>query len=382
MNIVFFVHRYWPVVGGVERYVHELAKALVAQGHRVNVVAGATDATLPEQDAHEGISIHRFPMQRSPLRARWWLLRNLGLFVRADVIHVSNTHMLEFFWRMVGFLVSRRKVFLTRHGLSYTHPVPDWEKRRAKRSIGLAAGVVHDGEFIGKWLGLKPDLCPNQGLSPPADELPYVAEPPPTSAAYIGRIEPDSGIRIYIDAVKILARDMGRPFHLDVYGDGSLLPSLRERVKRTDLPVTFHGRVANAQDRIVEACFAFIDGRMAIQEAMARRRLVLAGYTDPLKRDYVAGEPFSPHIVPVSSGAELAERVAHYIDHPDKRHALIEQAHRHARSLTWSRTAEAYTSLWANHLTSRAPRPSRWEFFKTALILNHEASTAKTTWAR
>ncbi len=317
------------------------------------------------------------------------MLRNLGLFVRADVIHVSNTHMLEFFWRMVGFLVSRRKVFLTRHGLSYIHPVPEWEKRRAKRSISLVAAVVHDGEFIGKWLGLEPDLCPNQGLSPPADELPFVPEPPPTgetglpgSAAFIGRIEPDSGIRIYIDAVEILVRDMGRPFHLDVYGDGSLLPSLRERVDRADLPVTFHGRVANAQDRLVEACFAFIDGRMAIQEAMARRRLVLAGYTDPLKRDYVAGEPFSPYIVTASSGAELADQVAYYIDHPKKRHALIERAHLHARTLTWSRTAEAYTSLWAKHLSSRTPRQSRWGFLKTALILNKEASTAKTTWAR
>ncbi|MCH7871414.1 MAG: glycosyltransferase [Planctomycetes bacterium] len=245
----------------------------------------------------------------------------------------------------------------------------------------LVAGVVHDGEFIGRWLGLTPDICPDQGLTPTADELAFVPEPPPTSAAYIGRIEPDSGIQIYIDAVEILAGNMKRQFHLDVYGDGSLLPSLRKRVDRADLPVTFHGRVANAQDRVVEACFAFIDGRMAIQEAMARRRLVLAGYTDPLKRDYVAGELFSPHIVTVSNGAELADQVAYYIDHPDKRHALIERAYLHARTLTWPRTAEAYTSLWAKHLASRTPRQSRWEFLKTALLLNHEASTAKTTWA-
>ena len=382
MNIVFLVHRFWPAVGGVEKYVRELSKALIADGHRVHVVAGSTDAALPVRETYEGITIHRFPMHRSPLRARWWMMRNLGLFVRADVIHVSNTHMLEFFWRMVGFFVSPRKVFLTRHGLSYIHPVPDWEKRRAKRSIGLAAAVVHDGEFIGKWLGLQPDLCPNQGLRPSADELPTVREPPPTSAAYIGRIEPDSGIQIYIDAVEILIHKMRRSFRLDVYGDGSLLSTMRARVKCADLPVTFHGRVANAQDRIPEACFAFIDGRMAIQEAMARRRLVLAGYTDPLKRDYVAGEPFSPHIVPVSSGADLAQQVGHYIDHPDERRARVERAYRFAQALTWGHTAEAYTALWEKHLARQPVPRSRWEFFKTALILNQEASTAKTTWAR
>ena len=31
-------------------------------------------------------------------------------------------------------------------------------------SLKLAAGVVHDGAFIEKWLSFKPDLCPDQGL--------------------------------------------------------------------------------------------------------------------------------------------------------------------------------------------------------------------------
>ncbi|MCH7604164.1 MAG: hypothetical protein IIB54_15510, partial [Planctomycetes bacterium] len=113
-----------------------------------------------QAEVYESVPIHRFPQYRSPLRARWRILRHIDLLHRADVIHVSNTHMLEYFWRMVGCLVSRRKVFLTRHGMSYIHPVPAWEKRRAVRSLDLTAGVVHDGAFIEKWLGVEPDLCP------------------------------------------------------------------------------------------------------------------------------------------------------------------------------------------------------------------------------
>lgn len=382
MKVVFFVYRYWPVIGGVEKYVHQLAKAVGDKGHDVHVVAGATEPGLPEREIHEGVAIHRYPIFRSPWRARWWMIRNLGLFLSADVIHVSNTHMLEYFWRMVGFLVDRRKVFLTRHGLSYIHPVPEWEKRRAARSLTLAAGVVHDGVFIEKWLGVSADICPDQGLAPPADELAPVPEPPATSAVFIGRLEPDSGIRTYTDAIDILVRERGRSFHLDVFGDGSLLSSLRERVARDKLPVTFHGRVADAQERVGGACFAFIDGRMAIQEAMARRRLVFAAYPDPLKRDYVGGEPFSPHIVTVRDGSELAERVAHFIDHPDERGVLVERAYSHARTLTWPRTADAYLSFWADRLAGRAPKQSRWETIKTAWTLNLEASTPKATWAR
>ena len=191
-------------------------------------------------------------------------------------------------------------------------------------------------------------------MYPKADDLTPAPEPPPTSAVYIGRLEPDSGIRIYIDAVRILTRDRHRLFELHVYGDGTLMPQLREEAARDALPVRFHGRTADAQKHIVESCFAFIDGRMAIQEAMARQRLVLAAYTDPLKRDYVAGESFSPYLIAVSNGAELADRVAHFIEHPQDRAAQVARAFQHARTLSWERTARAYADLWEQRLT--APR--------------------------
>jgi glycosyltransferase involved in cell wall biosynthesis len=255
---------------------------------------------------------------------------------------------------MIGFLIDRRKAFLTRHGMSYKHPVPELEKRRATRSLRLASGIVHDGEFIQTWLGVKPDICPNQGLYPKADDLTQVPEPSPTSAAYIGRLEPDSGIGTYIDAVRILTREKNRTFELHVYGDGTLMTQLRDEVTRDGLAVQFHGRTPDAQKHITDSCFAFIDGRMAMQEAMARRRLVVAAYPDPLKRDYVTGEPFSPHLVAAPDGAQLADRVVHYIEHPAERAALVERAFQHARTLTWERTAQAYTALWEERLL--APR--------------------------
>lgn len=391
MRTLFFLHHYWPSVGGVEKYIHELAKALLCLGHEVQVVAGATaerdggsGARGPgeaESEVHEGVHIHRFPALRSPLRARCWLYRNVGLFRRADVVHVSNTHMLEYYFRMLGFLVGDRKVFLTRHGTSYAYPIPESEKRRAIRSLKRAAGVVHDGVFIERWLGVRPDVCPDQGLSPPADDLKPVPEPPPTSAVFIGRLEPDSAIRIYLDAVRILTCEQGRAFGLNVYGDGSLGAELRAQVLRENLPVHFLGRTHDAQQHIVDSCFAFIDGRMAIQEAMARRRLVLAGYTTPLKRDYVGGEPFSPYLIAVASGAELAEKVAYYIDHPEDRLAMVARAFEHARTLTWRRTAQAYLNLWQKGLTRPERKASRWELLRLARVLSRESRMPKTKWA-
>ncbi|MFQ5591156.1 MAG: glycosyltransferase family 4 protein [Phycisphaerae bacterium] len=356
MNILFFAHRYWPSVGGVEKYTQRMAQALVSMGHRVCVVAGATQERLPVEEIHEGVVIHRFPALRSATRCRCWLLSRLRLFTRADIIQVSNTHMLEYYWRMIGVLVDRRKVFLTRHGMSARYPVPTSERRRAVRSLALCSGVAHDGRFIERWLGVKPDICPAQGLHPETDDLQPVPEPPPTSSCYVGRLEPDTGIRIYIDAVRTLTCDMRLPLTLNVYGDGSLASELRQYCRRARLPVRFHGAVADAQTRITESCFAFVDGRMAIQEAMARRRLVFAAYTNPLKRDYLEGESFSPYLIAVASGEELAHRVAYSISHPDERVDLVSRAHAYTRTLSWHHTARSYLQLWEERVT--APRPA------------------------
>ena len=128
---------------------------------------------------------------------------------------------------------------------------------------------------------------------------------------------------------------------------------------------------------VSDSCFAFIDGRMAMQEAMARRRLVFAAYVSPLKKDYVGGEPFSPWLVPVSSAADLAERVAHYIDHAEARERLVEGGFRYAESLSWGRTAEAYLGLWRDRMATVSAPVSLWRDARMAWRLTQEAGKPK-----
>lgn len=353
MKILFFAHRYWPSIGGVEKYVRHLAIAMLGRGHQVTVVAGDTQGGLPEFECMDGMAVHRFPACRSPMRCRLWLWRRRALFSSADVIQVSNTHMLEYLWRMLGPCLDRRKIFLTRHGFGGIYPVPDEERRRAKRSLQLAAGFVHDGVFIARWLGVPADATPPQGIMPSANELPFVPEPPPTSAIYIGRLEPDTAIQVYVDGIRELTNVHRRPMTLHVYGDGSLLPTLRAQVADQQLPILLHGPMPNAQDQFSRHCFAFVDGRMAIQEAMARRRAVIAAYQNPLRRDYVSAESFSPHLVAVENGSELAAQVIRLIDHPEERSTQTTQAYAYARTLSWDATANAFENLWTSRLANR-----------------------------
>jgi glycosyltransferase involved in cell wall biosynthesis len=79
MHIVHVTHRAWPVAGGSEQYVHEIARRQVAAGHQVTVVATqaqelsalwtATAARVPAAtpDAQDGIRIVRLPLRYLPL---------------------------------------------------------------------------------------------------------------------------------------------------------------------------------------------------------------------------------------------------------------------------------------------------------------------------
>lgn len=378
MRVLFFTYRYWPEVGGVEKYIHRLCKALQELGQEVRLLTVAHTDGLPAREVHDGVEVHRIPGHRSPIRAWMHMMGKRHLFRWADAIHVSDTHVLEFFHQMTAWTIAAKPVYLTRHGLSYQCPVPEREKHRAKRALGMADGLIHDGYFIEKWLGVKPDSVPDQGLWPEADDLPDIPEPPPDSATFVGRLVPDSGIEIYIDTIALLNRRYHRPIHLHVYGGGTLETSLRARVACERLPVTFHGWCADAQERITDTCFAFIAGRMAMQEAMARKRLVVAAYPTPLKRDYVRGEPFSPYLVSGGDAETLAKGVAYYAEHNDERRQVIADAHAHARTLSWKRTAAAYLNLWASSLPQGAvlSRRSWLERIHFAWQLRAEARAA------
>ena len=358
-QIVFFVRRFWPDIGGVEKYIYELGRALLTQGHRVSVVAGDPTGSRPPRETHDGIEIHRYPSLRSPLRACFHLTGMRKMLRTADILHISDVEMFEYYHRTVGWLVGPRPIFLTRHGMSGRDPVPPGETARSQRARAFVDAVFDDGSFIQRRIGVTPDLVPDPGLRPEAKDIIQRPEPNTDSAVFIGRLEPDSGIDIYLDAMERLRDDHDLPLRLDVYGDGSLAERLRERAKRAQLPVRWHGATPGAQDRLQDGCLAFVSGRMAILEAMARRRLVVAAYIDPLKRDYVCGEWFSEYIVTGKSGDELAAKTAFYFRHENKRKELVDRAYDR-------RTAESYMDIWNRQLAN--PRRPTSTLPRTALL--------------
>jgi len=62
MRILMLCGHFRPVVGGAERQAELLARALLRQGHEVEVLTPWHDRSWPEREVAEGLPIHRFPL--------------------------------------------------------------------------------------------------------------------------------------------------------------------------------------------------------------------------------------------------------------------------------------------------------------------------------
>lgn len=135
----------------------------------------------------------------------------------------------------------------------------------------------------------------------------------PLRLALLGNLEPWKGVDVAIAAIAATTvRDL---VHLDVYGDGTQRATLEEQARRLDAPVTFHGYVADARDRVADADLLLVPSRaenlpVSILEAMAVAVPVVAtrvGGIAELIDDGVTGR-----IVPPDDPTAMARAIASF----------------------------------------------------------------------
>lgn len=162
MKILFFCRRFWPLIGGVEKHVFEIAKILVDRGNEVIVVTEWNEEELGrireigEIREHEGIKIYRIPITTSEKLKKFqiwkWLWANRNLIKKADIIHCHDV----FYWFLpFKYMFPSKKVFTTFHGYEGSG-LPKWNQILShKMAKWLSNGTIAIGDFHQKWYGVK-----------------------------------------------------------------------------------------------------------------------------------------------------------------------------------------------------------------------------------
>lgn len=343
MNVLFFARSFYPHVGGVEKHVYELSNNLSQKGHVVTIITEEqrTDnkATIKYDKnllLQKGIKIYRIPVTTTEKKKKFqiwkWLLTHWEIINNADVVHCHDV----FYWYLpFRFIYPMKKVFTTFHGYE-SYPI----KRKAiiYRKIFelLSNGTICVGDFMKKWYRASPSKVTYGAVTIPRNRH----KPKSNTAVFIGRLDEQTNILQYADAVKLIRKSIP-DFTLTVYGDGPL----REKIKQEG--VLRMGWNDKAEQLIGHFDFAFASRYLFILEAMAAKRLVFAMYDNPVKKDYLLLSPFANWISTGITSSEIADYVLQYIFSERKAPENTEKAFRWVKQQSWENLTDTYLALWS-----------------------------------
>lgn len=264
LKIMYVVTR-GDTIAGAQRNVLDLASACSAAGDEVHIVSSFADGPFAAAARSEGLPFHAVEALRpgtGPL-GMWQTVRDLTVLVRRlgpDVIHGHSTKA-GLLARVVALRAGTGSVF-SAHGWAFTPGVPVW-----RRAVGLmmelcarvlgahvlcASKVDHD---LAQRLHVTPterlhmiqygmaDIAADSPTNPPRDQ---------PLALMVARFEAQKD---HETLLRGFARVQDLAWHLDLVGDGPLLPAMEGLAAELGIAdrVTFLGYREDTPRRVAAA---------------------------------------------------------------------------------------------------------------------------------
>ncbi len=281
----------YPVVGGLERQSHELAKALIGLGVEVQAVSGVIGPGRPSDEWVDGVFVHRISWSaRKALRfafSPFALLR--VLFSRRRTYDVVHLHQFSWFGVLViGVARLLGKPVLTKLPNVAEHGLPGLAASRFgafkvaifKRSdavVAMSRQSLDELEAIG--FPLSRVLATPNGISMSGVERSQAGKSLGTAlcrVVFVGRLSAEKRIDDLLHAWQRVVAAVGPAAEMELWGTGPLEAELKQLSVELGLEgsVAFRGHVDSVRERLgamdVFVLPSIIEGNSnAILEAMA-----------------------------------------------------------------------------------------------------------------
>ncbi len=250
------VHCFRSPVGGIFRHVRDLVEAQVAAGHSVGIVCDSTTGGTFEEKLFDGIrpmlalGVSRTPMQRhiglGDITSAWRTLKIIKE-LQPDVLHGHGAKG-GVYARVFGSLlrVSRSRVarLYSAHGgsLHYDETTATGkfffalERAMERFTDHLLFVSEYERAVFRRKIGepRAPNSLVHNGLRTTEFE-PVAALPGAADFLYIGMMRDLKGPDLFIDALAVASRQLGRPVTAVLVGDGDDRPRYEAQVKRLAL---------------------------------------------------------------------------------------------------------------------------------------------------
>lgn len=339
-RVMMVVPQYpYPVVGGLERQAHELAKALRELGLDVQALSGRVEPGQPSYEIVEGIPVFRIPWSREKylrfLRTPFELFRVLHAQRNTyDVIHLHQHSWFGLYTIIAAKLL--RKAILTKLPNVGEFGLPGMAAKglgRLKLAILLRSDALvamcpeslaelDQARFPSKRVLATPNGIRLNGERSPVPHGLWNTQP--CRVVFVGRLSEQKRLDVLLVAWSKVIRTAKVQGILELWGNGLLGSTLRQQCEKLDIvdSVLFCGHVHGVRDRLLEMDIFVLPSSAegnsnAILEAMA------AGL--PIVSTCVGGTPMlvgkegAEFLSPPGDSVALAENLLKLTRNPDLR---------------------------------------------------------------
>jgi glycosyltransferase involved in cell wall biosynthesis len=240
-----------PIMGGaVEKVMFALGKELAQNGHEV-VMISRTMPQFPREEVRDGIQHRRVRGFNAPRSLLWlkfldliYSLRARSILPKAEIV-ITNT-----FW--LPLILNKFK-----YGLIYVHVTryPKGQMRFYRKAARLQApsrvvarAIAAEAPRLASRTAVIPNPVPRPGI----DQLPPPIEQRDKVILYVGRVHPEKGVHLLVDAFAAGARTVFADWRLVIIGPAEekfggggdrYLVDLRSRAESAEGNVVFTGAV-------------------------------------------------------------------------------------------------------------------------------------------
>jgi glycosyltransferase involved in cell wall biosynthesis len=368
MRIAYIVTRANPV-GGAQVHVRDLSLALLHRGHQPTVVTSGTG------DYTEGLRAAGVPTISLDMEVPISPFRDFRAFreLRRTLKHLQpdlvSTHSAKA--GILGRMAARSlglPVIFTAHGWAFTDGIPIGRARMYSwiewLATPLAAKIITVSDYDRR-LAIQRRVAPSSKLVAIHNGMPDVppelrADPSrsPVRLAMIARFEPQKDHATLLHALAGLQHE---PWHLDLIGDGPLLPRARELSGQLGLSnrIQFWGQRSDVAVRLAEAQLAVLITNWegfprSILEAMRAGLPVIASSVGGVTESVRDGE--TGFIVARGDIQGLRERLKYLLSDPDARTHMGQTARKvYENEFTLEHTVRRTLSVYHDLIPAEQP---------------------------
>ncbi len=349
-KIIFVTPSFFPHIGGVESHVGSIADELLKQGFEVTVITGSEQPTSsPKSDKQSLISREDdWGLSNSRLRviylgntqffskltiwSKIWQLR--GEMTRADIVQAHDVG----WWLLPVLPLILHKFNITFHGWEGVYPVR-WQAKLHRLMLAiLARKSVHIGHFIQQFYWDKPDLVMYGGLDEQLLEIKPTQVKKPLNIVFFGRLVAENEIELYMKLIGKL-RKMDVAHTMLWIGDGAFAQSCQQLGKVT-------GMVADPSKYLRSADVVCTNSYLALLQAQAMGKIVVALFSHPLKAAYLHDYPGKEAMICTNSTEEAAKQLQTLLKNRQEVRSLQRTAQQLVAPYTWKAVANQYLLLW------------------------------------